>query len=143
LRDRLQSAEGVSVDELTRTIEVTMNYEKHYTPEQLKQLEQRQATLGQDRIEEVQREWQDLFAAYTEAMTEGLDPASERVQALARKSAELIGEFTGGDPGISASLGNMYRAEGAENVMQGHGMQMAPGLWEYMGRARAALGGDG
>jgi hypothetical protein len=28
-------------------------------------------------------------------------------------------------------------------VMQGHGMDMAPGLWEYMGRARAALGGDG
>jgi hypothetical protein len=121
----------------------TITSANQYTPQPLNKLQQTHATLGQDRIEEVQREWQDLFAAYTEAMTEGLDPASERVQALARKSAELIGEFTGGDPGISASLGNMYRAEGAENVMQGHGMQMAPGLWEYMGRARAALGGDG
>ena len=99
--------------------------------------------MGQEGMEEAQREWQDLFVAYTEAMNEGLDPASEQVQALARKSTELIGQFTGGDPGISASLGSMYKTEGAENVMQGHGMQMAPGLWEYMGKARAALGGDG
>lgn len=143
LRDRLLAAETVSVDELTRTIEVIMNYEKYYTSEQLQQLEQRREVVGPDRMEEVQREWQDLFAAYAEAMNDGLDPECEQVQALARRSADLIGEFTGGDPGISASLGNMYKTEGAENVMQGHGMRTAPGLWEYMGRAREALQGDG
>jgi DNA-binding transcriptional MerR regulator len=142
LRDRLRATEEVSVDELTRTIEVTMNYAKYYTPEQLERLEQRREAVGQDRMDEVQTEWQDLLAAYTEAMNQGLDPASDEVQVLARKSAGLIGEFTGGDPGISASLGNMYKTEGAENVMQGHGMQMAPGLWEYMGQAKAALGED-
>jgi DNA-binding transcriptional MerR regulator len=143
LLGRLRATETISVDELTQTIEITMNYEKYYTPEQLEQLERRRETLGQDRIEEVQREWQELFAAYAAAMNEGLDPASEKVQVLARKSADLIGEFTGGDPGISASLGNMYKTEGAENVMRGHGMQTAPGLSEYMDRARAALQGDG
>jgi len=34
----------------------------------------------------------------------------------------------------------MYQSEGAENVMQEHGMSTAPGLREYMGRATAALG---
>jgi hypothetical protein len=33
----------------------------------------------------------------------------------------------------------MYRKEGGENVMTTHGMGMKPGLWEFMGKARAAL----
>ena len=139
LRDRLQAAEEVSVDDLTRTIEVTMNYEKYYTPEQLDQLEQRRAEVGEERIQEVQKEWTELFAAFGRAMGEGKDPASEEVKALARKSAALIAEFTGGDPGIAASLGNMYKQEGGENVMSAHGMNMPAGLWEYMGQARSAL----
>jgi MerR family transcriptional regulator, thiopeptide resistance regulator len=142
LRDRLRSAEGVSVDDLTRTIEVTMSYEKYYTPEQLQQLEQRREQVGEQRIQEVQREWSDLFAAFGAAMDEGLDPSSPEVKALARKSAALIAEFTGGDHGIAASLGTMYRNEGAENVASQHGMSMKPGLWEYMGEARAALQED-
>ncbi|MDH3205427.1 MAG: TipAS antibiotic-recognition domain-containing protein [Gemmatimonadota bacterium] len=50
-----------------------MNYEKYYTPEQLKQLEQRRQAIGPERIAAVQNEWQELFAAYTEAMNAGLD----------------------------------------------------------------------
>jgi DNA-binding transcriptional MerR regulator len=142
LRDRLRSAEDVSVDDLTRTIEITMSYEKYYTPEQLKQLERRAQEVGPDRIEEVQREWTELFAAYTRAMEAGKDPASDEVQALARKSRSLIGEFTGGDPGIRKSLDTMYRKEGPA-PLEGHGMALAPGLWEYMGQARAALEADG
>jgi len=141
LRDRLRTAEGVSVDQLTRTIEVTMSYTKYYTPEQLDQLARRREDVGEARIKQVQDEWQELFAAYGRAMEAGLDPASEEVRALARKSAALIEEFTGGDSGIASSLGNMYRSEGPAKVLDGHGMRMPPGLWEYMGRARAALEG--
>lgn len=141
LRDRLRSAEDVSVEDLTRTIEITMSYEKYYTPEQLKQLERRAEEVGQERIQEVQREWTELFAAYTRAMEAGTDPESEQVKALARKSRALVAEFTGGDPGIRRSLETMYREEGPA-PLEGHGMQMAPGLWEYMGRARAALEAD-
>ncbi len=143
LRDRLRSPEGASIDDITRTIEVTMSYEKHYTPEQLEQLARRRETVGQERIEEVQDEWRRLFAAFEKAMDDGLDPASPEVKMLARRSAALIEEFTGGDPGIMASLSEMYRSEGAENVMSGHGMPMKAGLWDYMGRARAALEAEG
>ena len=142
LRDRLRSAEDVSVDDLTRTIEVTMNYERYYTPEQLEQLEQRRAEVGEERIEEVQREWTELFAAFGEAMDQGLAPSDARVASLARKSTALIGEFTGGDPGIAASLGDMYRNERPDDVMAEHMGPMKPGLWEYMGKARAALSGE-
>lgn len=143
LRDRLRSAEEVSVDQLTHTIEVTMRYEKYYTPEQLEQLERRREDVGEDRIQEVQEEWKRLFAAFQKAMDDGVDPASGEVKMLARKSAALIEEFTGGDPGIMASLTEMYREEGAETVMDRHDIPMAPGLWEYMGEARKALEADG
>ncbi len=139
LRSRLRSAGGVSVEELTRTIEGTMNFEKYYSPDQLDQLAARGAEVGTARMEEVQKEWADLFAAYGKAMDDGLDPASPEVKMLARRSSALIAEFTGGDPGIMASLTNMYRAEGGENVSAAHGMPTRPGLWEYMGRARAAV----
>lgn len=142
LRDRLRATEGASVEDLTRTIEVTIMHEKYYSPEQRKQLEQRREDVGQERIEEAQREWQELFAAYTEAMKRGLDPASDEVRSLARRSAALIEEFTGGDPGIAASLQSMYRGEGAETVLASRGMRMEPSLWEYMGRAAAALRED-
>jgi DNA-binding transcriptional MerR regulator len=142
LHDRLRSGGGTSLDELTRTIEVTMSYEKHYTPQQLRQLDERRREVGEDRITQVQREWQELFDAYTEAMSRGLDPASPEVQALARKSAALIEEFTGGDAGIQGSLNDMMRTEGPE-ILERQGMGMAPGLWEYMGRARAALQSGG
>ena len=143
LRDRLRSAEAVSVDELTKTIEATMNYEKYYTPEQLEELAERREQVGEERIQQVQQEWQELFAAYEEAMRGGLDPASAEVKALATRSAVLVREFTGGNAGIEKSLNDLYRSEGAQNVMSSHGMQMAPGLWQYMAAARAALEREG
>jgi hypothetical protein len=49
----------------------------------------------------------------------------------------LIQAFTGGDPGIAASLKRMYEQEGAEQASRG---VMSPGLSEYVGRAMAARG---
>jgi DNA-binding transcriptional MerR regulator len=139
LRSRLDETEDVSLQEITRTIEATMNFEKYYSPDQLDYLRKRSTEVGAERMQGAQRDWQELFAAYGKAMAQGLDPASEEVQSLARKSAALIEEFTGGDEGIRESLSAMYRAEGAENVLQHQDVQMEPGVWEYMGRASAAL----
>ncbi|MEE3137218.1 MAG: MerR family transcriptional regulator, partial [Gemmatimonadota bacterium] len=142
LRQRLRALNGVTLEELTRTIEVTMKYEKYYTPEQLEQLEEHAGEVGEERIQAVQQEWTELFAAYQASMEKGCEPASDEVQALARKSAALIQEFTGGDETITASLGNMYKAEGGEGISSSHGMNTSPELWEYMGKAGAVLRGD-
>jgi DNA-binding transcriptional MerR regulator len=139
LRSRLDETEDVSLQEITRTIEATMNFEKYYSPDQLDYLRKRSTEVGVERMQEAQRDWQELFAAYAKAMAQGLDPASEEVQSLARRSAALIEEFTGGDEGTRESLAAMYRAEGAENVLQHQDVQMEPGVWQYMGRASEAL----
>lgn len=144
LRDRLErilmqlrSAGEVTVDEFLETIEATtMN--KYYTPQQMDQLAERRVEVGEARIREVEQEWRDLFEAFHVAMEAGKDPASEPVQALARRSQSLIEEFTAGDPGITRSLGSMYQAEGTQ-VLDRHGMHVAPGVWAYMGKAVSAL----
>jgi DNA-binding transcriptional MerR regulator len=143
LRARLHSPGSASVEELTRTIEVTMNFAKYYTPEQMEQLAARREEVGGDRIQKVQQEWGELFAAYAKAMQDGIAPSAPEVKILARRSNALIEEFTGGDPNMMASLSNMYRSEGGESVMSNHDMPMEPGLWEYMGQARAALEENG
>ena len=128
-----------SIEALTEAIEAMPMFEKYYTPEQLEQLRQRGESVGSERIEEVQREWADLFARFREAMEAGADPASQEMKELARKSESLIAEFTGGDPGITASLTNMYAEQGGPKVLETQEMDVDRDLWEYMGKAKAAL----
>lgn len=143
LRERLASNGEVSVDDLTRTIEVTVNYETYYTAGQLDELGRRRERIGEERIQQVQEEWAELFTAFGAAMDRGVDADAPEVRALARRAAALVEEFTGGDPGIQASLSTMYRTEGGEELMRQHRMPMREGLWEYMAEARAALSRPG
>ena len=136
----MRASQEVATTDFIQSIEETVMIEKYYTPEQQEQLRVRAKEVGQERIQQVQVEWEELFARYREEMKRGTDPASETVQALAAKSASLIREFTGGDPGIAASLANMYRGEGAQNVLGGHGYDVNGGLWEYMQKASTSLG---
>lgn len=91
-------------------------YEKYYTQEQLEYLEKRKEEVGEDRIEEVQKEWKELIAEVRAEMEKGTDPESERMRQLAVRWESLIREFTGGDEGIRSSLERMYRTEGAEKA---------------------------
>ena len=136
LAAHLRSGEEASVDEFLETIEEISAMEEYYTKEQLKQLEQRRQIVGEDRIKAVEAEWNELFDSYRAAREQGLDPASDEVRALAQKSRDLIAEFTGGDAGIHASLSNMWQSD--PSVKDHYGVE--PELFEYMGRAAAALG---
>lgn len=78
---------------------------KYYTEEQLADLARRGTP---EVLERGQREWQKLLAEVEAANREGVDPASERAQALAARWAALVEEFTGGDPGIRESLRRLY-----------------------------------
>ena len=142
LRDRLARI----LDVLDRTnepsgavfidaIEVMTRMERHYTDEQLAQLEQRRQALGPEAIERVQQEWVELYAQLERHRAAGVDAGAPEVQALARRSAELIAMFTGGDPGIRASLQRLYEDQGPERAS--HGVATAE-LQEYLARAHAA-----
>ena len=114
----VEEAERVAVDgaepdwnAFKRIVEViTMQHDtewmkKYYTEEQLADLARRGTP---EVLERGQREWQKLIGEVEAAVAEGLDPASERAQALAARWEGLIEEFTGGDPGIRENLRRLY-----------------------------------
>jgi len=135
IAERLRAAEEVSADEFIQSIEAMTMFEKYYTPEQLEQLAARREALGEERIREVEAEWPRLMEEVRAEMEKGTDPSDPRVQALARRWRALIEEFTGGDPGIAASLNRLYAQEPTV-----HGMDTGPmrAMGEYIGRALEA-----
>jgi len=143
LRDRVRSGEAATVDELTQSISVTVNYSRYYSDEQLESLATKAEEIGPGPIAQAQVDWAELFGAFEDAMRCGLDPSDPQVASLAKRASALIEQFTGGDPEMAASLTKMYKTEGPDRIAEGHGMHMAPGLWAYMGAARAAIATGG
>jgi MerR family transcriptional regulator, thiopeptide resistance regulator len=129
---RLQSTETISIQEFIQLIEVTTMVGKYYTPEQQEYLKARGEQIGEERIRQVEVEWQELIEQVHAEMANGTDPASESVQALAQRWRSLIEEFTCGDPGIRQSLNTMYQQEGVEVASRG---AVNTALAEYMSRA--------
>lgn len=136
---RLRDAKEVSGELLLQSIEETIMFEKYYTPEQMEALKKRAALVGDARIQQVQEEWQEIFAALAEEKAKGSDPKSEAMQALARRAKGLIAEFTGGDPGIERSLGKLYRGEGSSKVLGPHQMGASPEAFQALNEAMEAL----
>jgi DNA-binding transcriptional MerR regulator len=140
---RLRRLEGIlealvdvpSTELMIDAIEVMTMSEQYYTPEQLAQLEQRRQALGEEGMAKAQQDWADLIAEMDAEREAGTDPSEARVQALADRWQDLIGRFTGGDPGITASLKRMYEEQGAPKASRG---AMSPELSEYVQRVMAA-----
>jgi hypothetical protein len=116
-------------------MEAMSMFEKYYTPEQLAQLERRRQDLGAEKIKAVEREWADLYVSLREHRERGTDPADPAVQALGRRADELVEMFTGGDPGIRASLQRMYEQEGPQRASRG---MADPEDQAYLNRIRSA-----
>ncbi len=135
LLDAFDAAREPSTAQFIQTIEEMTMHEQYYTPEQLQQLEQRRQSLGPDGMERAQQAWAELLAEARAEMERGTDPADERVQALAARWQALVEQFTGGDPGIAASLKRMYDEQGPQAASRG---MVDPELMAYIGRARAA-----
>jgi hypothetical protein len=79
---------------------------KYYTEEQLQELAGRATP---EVLEQAQQDWAVLLQEVNAAVSEGVDPSSERAQALAARWSALIESFTGGNPGIAQSLSNLYK----------------------------------
>jgi MerR family transcriptional regulator, thiopeptide resistance regulator len=134
IEKRMSDAAQVSVDDVLEALEAMAMFEKYYTQEQLDQLEQRRIQLGEDTIKAVEKEWPELIAKVQSAMERGVAPKSEEMRAIGKRWQELIEMFTGGDPGITASLSNMYRSE--PSVSQRYGLNQD--MFEYVSRSWTA-----
>jgi DNA-binding transcriptional MerR regulator len=134
----LDSAGMVSADELCQMIEEMSNMDKYFTPEQLEELRLRGEQTGQDRMQEVGREWAEILPAVRTAMENGTDPADPKIQELARRWKGLVEEFTGGNPGIAKSLTTMYKEEGPA-LQARHGNVPDAPMFEYMSKAFAVM----
>jgi MerR family transcriptional regulator, thiopeptide resistance regulator len=78
---------------------------KYYTEEQLAELAERGTP---EVLERSQRDWAALIKEVEAAISEGVDPRSEKAQELAARWSSLIEAFTGGNPAIRESLTKLY-----------------------------------
>jgi len=78
---------------------------KYYTEEQLDNLRQRWTPEIQA---ESERAWNELARDVEAAITRGEAPESETGRGLAERRQRLLDQFTGGDPGLAASLQKLY-----------------------------------
>ena len=138
---RLQAEEKVDVDNLIKTIEVTKMSEElfnqYYTKEQRQYLDERAQTVGEEQIQQVQQDWQELFAAVETEMNKGTEPTDEKVLILAKRWTELVESFTGGNSGVMQGLNNMVQAE-YPTMQQQFAFPNAQ-LFEYIGKAQAVI----
>ncbi|MBV9957824.1 MAG: MerR family transcriptional regulator, partial [Acidobacteria bacterium] len=102
-------ADGEAFAKIIEVINMQNEWEwvkKYYTEEQLQELASRATP---ELLEQAQQDWAVLMKEVNEAVSEGVDPASERAQGLAARWSALIESFTGGNPGIAQSLSNLYK----------------------------------
>jgi DNA-binding transcriptional MerR regulator len=124
-----------SADQLIDAIEVMTMSEQYYTPEQLEQLDARSRELGEEGMAKAQQDWADLIAEFDAERRAGTDPADPKLQPLIDRWNALVEAFTGGDPGIRASLQRMYDEQGPEKASRG---AVNVEVMEYAQRAMAA-----
>jgi MerR family transcriptional regulator, thiopeptide resistance regulator len=96
---------------IVETIEMEQSTDwmnKYYSPEGQEALEKRREEIGPETMQQGQRDWAVLLADCEQAMKDGVDPASERAMALAKRWLALINAFTGGNPEIAEGLSKLY-----------------------------------
>jgi len=121
---------------IRKVLTVDDTIKQYFSAEQLAQLAERRATLGEPAIAEVQAAWPGLIARVQAAVDAGVDPSSTEAQQLAAEWMGLLGRFHGGDEGLRGSLYRMY-AENAEQIEAEHGGP-SPALMAFIKAADAA-----
>jgi MerR family transcriptional regulator, thiopeptide resistance regulator len=137
LLEALDGANGAGADLFLDAIEGMTMAERYYTPEQLAQLEERRKALGEEGMRKAEADWAALLADAEALRADGVAPTDPRVRPLTDRWAALVQQFTGGDPGIHASLNTMYETEGVERASRG---AVSGDLFAWMGEAMAARG---
>lgn len=137
IRDGAADQDAANFLDLIRKVTtVDDTIKQYFTDEQLADLAERRAQLGEDAINDVQTQWALLIPRVQAAVDSGIDPASVQAQALARQWMGLLHAFHGGDDGLRESLYRM-QADNAEQIQQDHGGP-SPELMAFIKQANAA-----
>ena len=81
---------------------------KYYSEEAQRKISERAKLWTPELQAKVSQDWQDLVRDIEAAMAAGEDPASAKVQSLARRWTDFGRGFTGGDPEIQKGLNQLY-----------------------------------
>ena len=138
LAETLRAAGAASPEDLFHLITLTTMFDKHYTPEQLQRLREREAALGPGHIAAVQKQWADLFAEFGHHRTAGDAPEDVALRPLVERARLLIGEFSGGDAGIRDSLNEAVQEN---KTAMADAWGISPETGDYYFRAMTAHGG--
>lgn len=131
---QLSHSQTVQLDEILSLIEVTVMYEKYYTPEQLEYLKSREASYTKEKQREVEQAWAAVFADINKAYQQGLSVDSPEVIRIGAIANGLIHEFTGDRRDVKESLQNMYKDDGAATLMQ-HGVDIDQDAFDFLKKA--------
>ena len=135
----LDSSEEPSTKHLVEIMEVMMEVEKYYTPEQREQIKKRGEEADWDEIERHQKEWSQILEDAEAAMKAGTPATDPKVQELVRRYDELgkwfAAGFTGGDQGLQESLNRVW-AEKGDDLHTAYGK--GPEVNKYLDKAREA-----
>lgn len=135
LLDAAERGDEPSAGDLLRAVEAMTLVERYYTPEQLETLAARREALGPEGMAKAQADWAAVYADLDALREAGVEPADPRVREVAARAKALIGQFTGGDPEMLASLRRVYENEDPQAVS--HGM-VTPERQAYLQAAMAA-----
>jgi DNA-binding transcriptional MerR regulator len=135
--DSGQEPDGRAFQKILEVMDMEKNTDwmmKYYDQEARAKVEDRKKLWSPELQDRVSKQWADLFADIAEANHE--DPASPKAQALADRWNGLVGEFTGGDPGIAQGLRNMYSDR--QNWPQGNQSPVPNEATAFIMKANAA-----
>lgn len=121
---------------IRKVITVDETVKDYFSAEQLADLAERRAQLGEETVARVQAAWPDLIARVQTAVDVGADPASPQAQELAAEWMGLLDQFHGGDDGLRDSLYRM-QADNAAKIEVQHGGP-SPAQMDFIKAANAA-----
>lgn len=137
LRDQLANGADEPAH-FIETLELMTMIENHYTPEQREALARRRDAVGEQEIHRIEDAWAALFAEVRAELDRGTPPRAPEAQALAARwralQQETVTGFTGGDPGIKASLDRLYQENPVEKIHP----TFDPAVFAYMKEALAS-----
>ncbi|MHB1534594.1 MAG: MerR family transcriptional regulator [Acidimicrobiales bacterium] len=135
-----QDGEATSVTDfvelIREVITVDDTVKRYFSDQQLADLAERRAWLGEAVIADIQAAWPKLIGRVQAAVDAGVAPVSPQAQKMAAEWTGLLGQFHGNDEGLRGSLYRIY-AENSQQIEQRHGGPSAA-LLEFIQAAIAA-----